>query len=383
MSASPGLQWVEVETEVLTRNLRAFAKHLPANTGLAPVVKSNAYGHDLELAARAFAAGGASWFCVHSFEEASRLAKLALGQRILILGPLGERELEAAIEAGFNLTVYDAQRLRDLATAAARSGYPAKIHLKVETGTWRQGVTHAELAECLAVIKREAGLELAGVHSHYANIEDTTDHSYAEEQSRVFEEILGEIERAGLRPQSVHMSCSAAAILFPARYMDLARIGISAYGYWPSSPTLVSARRGGSTQELAIKPALTWKVRVAQLKTVPAGSYIGYGCTDKAEVETRLALLPVGYADGYSRSMSGRAHVLIQGKRCSVRGRICMNLLMVDVTHLPSVRLGDEAVLLGSQGGETLAAETLAEWAGTIHYEILARISPTLTRVAV
>ncbi len=383
MSASKGLQWVEVKTEVLTRNLRAFAKHLPASTALAPVVKSNAYGHELELAARAFAAGGASWFCVHSFDEACRLAKLALGQRILILGPLGDQELQGAIEAGFNLTVYDAQRLRELAAAAAKIGYPAKLHLKVETGTWRQGVTRGELAECLAVIKREAGLELAGVHSHYANIEDTTDHSYAEEQSRVFEEILAEIERAGLHPQSVHMSCSAAAILFPSRFMDLARIGIAAYGYWPSSPTLVSARKGSSAQELDIKPALSWKARVAQLKTVPAGSYIGYGCTDKAEVETRLALLPVGYADGYSRNMSGRAHVLVQGKRCPVRGRICMNLMMVDVTHLSTVQLGEEAVLLGSQNGETLAAETLAEWAGTIHYEILARISPALTRVAV
>jgi alanine racemase len=383
MSAIAALQWVEVETEVLTQNLRAFAKHMPQHTALAPVVKSNAYGHGLQLAARAFAAGGASWFCVHSFTEAKLVAELALGRRILILGPLADHELQAAIEAGFDLTVYDAPRLRELAQVALKSGYPAKIHLKVETGTWRQGVTSEELASCLAAIKSEPALELAGVHSHYANIEDTTDHSYAEEQSRVFEEVLEQISRSGLRPQAIHMSCSAAAILFPSRYMDLARIGISAYGYWPSSATLVSARKGGSDEELSIGPALSWKVRVAQLKTVPAGSYIGYGCTDKAEVDTRLALLPVGYADGYSRSMSGRAHVLLHGKRCAVRGRICMNLMMVDVTHLSQVELGDEAVLLGTQEGEKLTAETLAEWAGTIHYEVLARISPALPRIAV
>jgi len=376
------MQWIEVDGRRLGENLRSFRRLLPKGAELAPVVKSNAYGHGLAIAAGAFARAGADWFCVHSHPEAVQLDELGLGRPILILGPLDRGELGDALERGFHCTVYDPARLQEMAETAALLETTARIHLKVETGTWRQGVAGPEFLECLSLIKDNPRLSLEGLHSHYANIEDTTDHSYADAQNRAFEEALARVRREGLQPRRVHMSCSAAAILFPRRHMDLARIGISAYGYWPSPATQVSAaQEGRSTVELA--PALQWKVKVAQVKRVPAGSFIGYGCTDKAEIDTRLAVLPVGYADGYDRSMGGQAHVLLHGRRCPVRGRICMNLMMVDVSHLPQVAVGDTAILLGQQDDERITAETLARWASTIHYEVLARLRVDLPRIEV
>jgi alanine racemase len=183
----------------------------------------------------------------------------------------------------------------------------------------------------------------------------------------------------GLEPRVRHIGSSAAAILFPQTHYDMVRPGIAAYGYWPSRETLLSAREHGAA-DLVLEPALTWKSVLTEIKDVPAGGFIGYGCTDKVEVDTRIAVVPVGYADGYRRTMSGRAHVLVAGRRCPVRGRICMNLIMVDVSHLDDPRDGDEVVLLGRQQDEELTAEQLGDWAHTIHYEIVAGLSAEIER---
>jgi alanine racemase len=375
-------QWIEVDPHRLADNIRAFRKHLGQGVKLGPVVKSNGYGHGLALAARAFHEGGADWLCVHSLAEAQQLRALSLPQPILILGPLAPEEVAPAVAAGHHVTVYDPRRLQELDQAALAQGRTAAIHLKIETGTHRQGVDPDGLGACRDVLRGAQGLRLEGVSTHFANIEDTTDHSYATRQLARFQEALAELEASGLRPPLRHAAASAAAILFANTHFDLARVGIAAYGYWPSRETLVSAQQRGADR-LQIAPALTWKAAVAQIKRVPAGSFIGYGCSDKVEVDSVIAVLPVGYADGYRRAFAGKARVLIDGRRCHVRGRICMNLIMADVTHVPGARVGSEAVLLGRQGGEILTAETLAGWADTIHYEILAGLNPETPRAAV
>lgn len=372
-------QWIEVDTDRLARNAASFRRLLAPGAKLAVVVKSNGYGHGLQLAARAFVRGGADWLCVHSFAEAEQCKALDLGAGILILGPLADEELTAAVAAGHHLTVYDPRRLRQLDAAGAAAGRPAQVHLKIETGTHRQGADEATLRECLTVLRGAAHLQLAGVSSHFANIEDTTDHAFALAQLERFRGAVASL-RAGEMPAPLrHMAASAATILFAETHFDLARVGISAYGYWPSRETLVSAKaRHAPLLDLA--PALTWKAEVAQVKRVPAGSFIGYGCTEKVEVDSAIAVLPVGYADGYRRAFAGKARVLLGGRRCPVRGRVCMNLIMVDVTHLPALEAGAHAVLLGRQGDEVLSAETLGGWADTIHYEILAGLGGQIQR---
>lgn len=374
-------QWIEVDASRLASNMQAFRRHLGPDVLLAPVVKSNGYGHGLERAARAFVAGGADWLCVHSPAEARRLLVERLGVTVLMMGPWSEPDLDELVAAGVHLTSSSASRLAAVEAAARRVGRRALLHLKVETGTHRQGLQTGELRAVLQRIQASADLELVGMHSHFANIEDTTRHEFAAHQVHRFQEALRLADELGVPPRVRHLASSAATILFPHTHYDLVRPGIAAYGHWPSRETLASARELG-LGNLDLAPALTWKSVLTEIKTVPAGSYIGYGCTDKVEVDTPIGIVPVGYADGYRRVMGGRAHVLVHGRHCRVRGRVCMNLIMVEVRHLDRVAEGDEVVLLGRQGSEEISAEQLGDWAQTLHYEILAGLSAEIPRCA-
>jgi len=184
-------------------------------------------------------------------------------------------------------------------------------------------------------------------------------------------------------PRLRHFSNTAAALLWPESWYELIRLGIGAYGMWPSSETLVTAALEGRRDAVSLRPALTWKTRIAQVRTAAAGAYVGYGRTYRCTHESRLAVLPVGYYDGYDRRLSNVAYVLIGGRRAPVRGRVCMNMTIVDVTHVPEAALGDEVVLLGAQGEERLSAEQVAGWIGTINYEVTTRINEALPRLGV
>ena len=372
-------QWIEVDASRLAANAAAFRRRIGPDVLLAPVVKSNGYGHGLERAARAFVSGGADWICVHAPHEAFRVLDLRLDHTVLMVGPWDTESLAELVRRGVHLTLSVPGRVDAAVAAAAAAGRPAMLHLKVETGTHRQGMDLDGLRSCLERIRGESGLELVGLHSHFANIEDTTRHDFARSQIARFDAASDLARDMGLEPRVRHIGSSAAAILFPETHYDMVRPGIAAYGYWPSRETLISAREQGAAG-LVLESALTWKSVLTEIKTVPAGGFIGYGCTHKVEVDTRIAIVPVGYADGYRRTMSGRAHVLVEGRRCPVRGRVCMNLIMVDVSHLDDPRDGDEVVLLGCQGDEELTAEQLGEWAQTIHYEIVAGLSPEIER---
>jgi alanine racemase len=371
---------VEIDGSALASNLRALARRVGPDVLMAPVVKSNAYGHGIELAARAFRSGGAHWMCVHRLDEALAVHALDLGVSLLVLGPVAAGELADAVDLGIHFMVSEFEQLEAAAQAARTRERAALLHLKIETGTHRQGISLEQLPEFLKKIRRDDALELVGMHSHFANIEDTTQHEFARGQIQRFEQALEIAAAADCSPRIRHMASSAATILFESTHYDLVRPGIASYGYWPSRETLVSAR-GGSLAELELHPALSWKTRITQLQDVPAGDYVGYGCTERLTSPTRLAVIPVGYADGYRRSLSSLAHVLVRGHRCPVRGRICMNLTMVDVTHAEGAALGDEVVLLGRQEDEVVTAEQMAGWAGTIHYEILASIAAHLPRI--
>lgn len=373
------LLWIEVDVSALADNLKVFRELVGPDVILAPVVKSEGYGHGLEIAARAFASAGADWVCVHSGEEAERVLDLQLPVEVLQLGPVDPDHLPRALAAGVHLTISEPAVLDEVLAVARAEDRVARIHVKIETGTWRQGVDRVRLGRILDRISGNDRVDFVGLHSHFANIEDTTRHEFATAQFQAYAELLQQAIEAGCRPRLRHFASSAAALIFPHTHLDLIRPGIASYGYWPSRETLVSARSAGA-DAIRLRPALTWKSRLTEIKPVDAGSFIGYGCTDKVEVDTRLAIVPVGYADGYRRAMGGRAHVLVRGRRCAVRGRICMNLIMVDVGHVPRAEVGDEVVLLGAQGEEEISAELLADWAQTLHYEVLAGLNPRIER---
>jgi alanine racemase len=272
--------------------------------------------------------------------------------------------------------------LEALAARGRALGASLPVHVKVDTGTHRQGVDPAEAAK-LAAAAQVAGLTVAGVATHFANIEDTTDHSYAYLQLERFRRAVTAVQEQVGRVRWVHAACSAAALLFREADFGMVRVGISLYGHWPSKETHLSWLLAHGRDGVKLEPALSWRARVGQVKTVEAGAPIGYGLTYRPTRASRIAVLPVGYAEGYPRALSSRSRVLLSGRAAPVVGRVCMNIFMVDVTDIPDVRDGDVATLIGADRDERITAEELAENAGTINYEILARLSPSLSRVVV
>jgi alanine racemase len=376
--------WVEISAAAYAHNLRTFRRLIGPEVELAVVLKANAYGHGWREIAELAIQHGAESFCVHSLEEALDLRQAGHGENILVMGPVPLSRLEEALCADLRLVTYDLQTVQTLAAISTKTGLPCRLHLKLETGTYRQGVEGDDFEKLLPILRSAPGLRLEGVYTHFANIEDTTRHAYAEAQEERFRHLLGRLAAAGFTDLLQHAACSAASLLFPRTHLGMVRLGIGQYGLWPSKETLLSYQILHAAEVAAVlKPVLSWKTRICQLKTAPAGSLIGYGCTYEATRESRLAVLPVGYSDGYDRLLSNRAHVLIGGRRAPLRGRVCMNLMMADVTDIPAVAVGDEAVLLGRQGEQEVAAGDLAEWASTIPYEVVARIRPSLRRIVV
>ena len=376
------LSWIEVSRSALLANWAIFRAQAGPGRVLLPVLKANAYGHGLELVGRLLAEAGQQWFGVHAAEEALALAALpALREpKLLVLSAVPAEQIGALAAAGARLTLIDLEGLAEAAGAAAAAGIDLPVHLKLETGVNRQGFRAEELEALAAALAASPRLVVEGMHSHFANIEDTTDHSYARAQMERFAAMRARLAELGVTPRLAHASCSAAAILFPETHHDMLRVGISLYGHWPSRETRVSAQAAGRNR-LDLQPVLSWKARIIQVKPVAAGAYVGYGCSWRAETATRLGVLPIGYYDGYARSLGG-AHLLVRGRRAPVRGRVMMNLTLIDLTHNPEAARGDEAVLIGSQGDERVSAELLAEAAGTINYEILARLGSHLPRIA-
>jgi alanine racemase len=301
----------------------------------------------------------------------------------MVLGPIALDSLESVIEYQLEPVVCSREAVEALGKLADRHGTRIHTHLKLETGTNRQGVTEKELAGIARIYKKHRYLRTPlGASTHFANIEDTTSHEYAQYQLDTFARLVNVMTRLGIKPKLRHTASSAALILFDKTRFELVRPGLSMYGHWPSKETYLSYRLQGGKNRI-LTPVLSWKTRVTQIKEVPADSFIGYGCTYRTTTPTRLALLPIGYYDGYDRGLSNQAHVLIRGKRAPVRGRICMNLMMADITDIKGVRLEDEVTLIGKDRDETLTAEQLAQWAGTINYEMLARLTPTAPRTIV
>lgn len=385
------LSWVEVSAQNLRHNIGVFRNLVGPDRIICPAVKSNAYGHGLkECAAVMLESGpdgkqGANWLGVNSLFEAFELRDSGITPLITapiyIMGYIALAELEIAIKSGFHFVVYNRETLAKIDEICKKTNLPAFTHIKVETGNNRQGVSQKDLPDFLDYYKQNPMIKAEGVSTHFANIEDTVDHSYAEYQLANFKQMVETIKSHGLNPTYFHCANTAATILFPDTYFNMVRTGIGNYGLWPSSETLISAKQAGINIEL--KPVLSWKTRIAQVKNIAAGEFIGYGCSYKTSTPTRLAILPVGYYDGYDRNLSNRSYVLIHGQRAPIRGRVCMNIAMADVTYIPEAALEDEVVLIGKQGDENISVEQIAGWIGKINYEITTGINGKIKRVVV
>jgi alanine racemase len=383
MDSTRLLNWIELSQSALKKNITSLAKLARGRT-LAVCVKANAYGHGLREIVRMLSGiAEAGYLTVHSLEEAIACRECGWERPIMLLGPLPLDRMEAVLEYHLEPVIFTRQALSRLGRLADQRRVSVRTHLKLETGTNRQGITEKELPVFAEIYKKHPSLKKPyGAGTHFANIEDTTNHEYAQFQLANFNRLVKTMAQLGIKPTIRHTACSAALILFEKTRFELVRPGIAVYGHWPSKETYLSYRLKGGQDNL-FQPVLTWKSRVTQIKELPADSFVGYGCTYRTTAPTRLAIVPVGYYDGYDRGLSNIAYVLLKGKRAPVRGRVCMNLMMVDITDIKGVKLEDEVTLLGRDGNETVSAELLADWAGMINYEILARLSPNIPRLIV
>ncbi|MCO4762663.1 MAG: alanine racemase [Myxococcales bacterium] len=386
------LTWVEISQGALQNNvnlLRQASGGSNASPRVCVMVKGNAYGHGLVPAAQTFVSAGADWLGIADVFEARDLRAAGITVPLFAVCHIAPEQMDFAVACDVRLTVYDDATVLAAAAAAQRLGVVAKLHVKLETGTNRQGLLHdAALALCELIVTTD-GVTLEGISTHFADIEDTTNHRFAKLQLRRFTDGLAAVRaliaRFGGDPASLlaHASNTAALLLWPEVGLDLVRCGIGAYGLWPSKETFLSAQQLGKSP-IGLKAALTWKTRIAQVKDVPAGEWVGYGRTFRTLRATRLAILPIGYYDGYDRRLSGVAQVLVGGQRAPVVGRVAMNMIAIDVTDNRATAAGDEVVLLGAQASEKasdeISAGEMAGWMGTIHYEVVTRIHERIAR---
>ncbi|MDP3994052.1 MAG: alanine racemase [Candidatus Doudnabacteria bacterium] len=362
-ASGAGTTWIEISKSALLFNIRQM-RRIAGKAGLMAVVKANAYGHGMVEVA-GIVRGQVDWFGVAGLDEALLLRKSRIRKPVLVLSyyEKDKTALVFAISRNISFAVYTKLQIHLLDEAARFARRKARIHLKIDTGTSRLGIPPGDLGDFLRLIRGAKHLELEGMFSHFADSEG--DDKYTKKQLEIF-------KRAADRPEFskalCHIACSAAAIIYPKSRQDLVRIGIALYGLYSSKKI-----------RTPLKPVLSWKTRIIQIKELPKGSYVGYGLSYKTKRNTTLAILPVGYADGYDRKFSNNAEVLVSGRRCRVVGRVCMNLTMIDVTGVPA-RVGQEAVLLGRQGRAEITADELGKRVGTINYEIVTRINWSLPR---
>jgi alanine racemase len=374
-------QWIDISATALEHNLRLFRDLLNPGTHLAAVVKANAYGHGLAQIAP-LAVKTAEWLAVHNATEARRIREIGIKVPILIMGYIPEQDLHD-LDADIHVFVSTEEVLRWLGEYRRKCGVSLPVHLKIDTGTKRQGFTVDDVPHACSVAGSE-GLDVVGVATHFANIEDTLNHDFARHQLDLFHNAVVTTTRAlNSEPPFVHAACSAAALLFPETDFTVARVGISMYGHWPSRETELTWILDHGRNGLRLEPVLSWRTVVGQIQKVEKGETVGYGRTWTALRSTKLAVLPVGYADGYGRCLGNRSRVLIRGRFAPVVGRVCMNISMVDVTDMPETRVGDEVTLVGRQGDVEVTVEQLAELSETINYEFLARLSPDIPRMVV
>lgn len=380
MRASTRPNWAEVSLSAIRYNFRVLQHHVGSQVTICAVVKCDAYGHGAEACALALEQEGACWFGVTSTDEGVALRDAGVRSRILILVGAFRGEEEDALRYGLTPTVSRIEDVEAIAQAAARIGVrePVPVHLKLDTGMARLGLSLSELDDFITRVKLFTQVELEGVFSHLASAE-VLDAADARCQQERFRDALQMLEEQGLHPQFRHLANSSATLGRPDSWFNFVRPGMAIYGY-----ELPLIHRDGTAaaeyQPVGLIPAMSWKTRVLSLRDVPAGQALGYNAIYVTPASARIAVIAAGYGDGLYRRLSPGGYALLRGQRAPFLGRISMDLTIVDVSHIPGIEIGDEVVLIGRSGDERITAVDHARWSGTIPYEILCNLSERVVR---
>lgn len=370
------LSYLEISKGNLIHNIKQFRRVIDARTKISAVIKSNAYGHgDIEIAK--ILNPYVDYFQVNSVEELARVRTISR-KHVLVLGYIQKSDLRRAMNLGCIISVFDLDHAKALNVVAQKINKKVKVHIAIDSYLGREGIMPVDLPLFILEIKKLKNIICDGVYSHFANIEDTTDFSHGQKQIDTFKSVVQQFKNAGYKNIKNHISATSGILSYEKwkGIHDIARVGVGLYGMWPSVELEKMWKK-----KITLKPVMRYVTHIAQVKTLPKGHTIGYGLTYVAKSDIKIAVIPQGYADGLTRSLSNNGEVLIRGMRAPILGRVAMNMFVVDVTNIKGVKIEDEVVILGAQKGEVITAEEIARNMGTINYEVTTHLSPFLPRI--
>ncbi len=372
--------WAEVDLSAIAHNVRALRKMSQGAKHMLVAVKANGYGHGAVAVARTALENGATDLGVARIQEGIALRHAGISAPILIFGPTPAAGMRRLIENALTPTVISLADAMALSDAAVALGKSIEAQIKIDSGMGRLGLPCEDLrlpdgtttAETVSRICALEGLAITGIYTHFATA-DHADKTYADQQFQRFETLIAKLADNGIHIPLRHAANSGAIMEMPQTHLEMVRAGISIYGLYPSGEVDRSL--------IALRPAMRLKARIIHLKQVPAGTAISYGCTYRTTTATTIATIPAGYADGYNRRLSNNGDMLVHGQRAPIAGRVCMDLTMIDVGRISNVQVGDEVVLMGRQGDETISADEIADRLGTINYEVVSTLSERVPRL--
>ena len=370
-SLKNGRAWVEIDLDRLKENFRKVKRLVGPDKRILVAVKADAYGHSSVAVSRALAAEGVSTLGVASLEEAIEIKRGGAEVPVLILSPSSFMEVPEIVTEGFTSTVSNIEYARKLSVVARALNKKMKVHVEVDTGMGRTGVNYSGAADFIRQVRELDSIQVEGIFTHFANAEES-DKTFALEQLKRFTQVLEELKARSLEVPLVHAANSASLLDIRESHFNMVRPGLVIYGMYPSRWV---------KRQIDVEPVMTFKARIAHLNNIPRGETVSYGRTYAAPKDCTVAVVSVGYGDGYSRALSNKGEVLIRGKRFSIVGVVCMDLTMVDVTGHPEIRVGDEVILMGKSGEEEISADELARLSGTISYDVTCSVGPRVPRV--
>lgn len=371
-----------ISKPALKNNFQFVRSYLGYDVKIAAVIKANAYGHGIQSFVPVAEEAGISHFAVFSADEALEACKIYHpDSSLMIMGYIDNEELAWAIENEIEFYVFDMDRLEQTVLQAKQQKKPAKIHVELETGMHRTGFLHHELKPLTQIIlENQEFLEIKGLCTHYAGAESIANHVRVNKQINTFLRKYRWLVSQGVKPEVCHTACSAASMVYPKSRMDMVRVGILHYGFWPSIETRIHYISKTRVENDPLIRAISWRSRVMSVQEVKTGEFVGYGTSYLVQNDSRIAIVPVGYCNGYSRSLSNHGRVLIRGQFGYVIGMVNMNMLMVDVTQIPGVDKGDEVMLIGKQDENEIEVSSFGAFSDQLNYETLARLPLDIPR---
>ncbi|MCF8236316.1 MAG: alanine racemase [Bacteroidales bacterium] len=374
--------YIELSKDALNSNINYIRKRIGKDVKYSMVVKANAYGHGIEELLPMIEECGVDHFSVFSVAEAMRAWEIKQEHcELMIMGFVDDDYLQWAIERDISFFVFTLHRLKKVIEVAKKMDQAARIHVELETGMHRTGFCEDEMEEVSRLLKKHSKhLEIEGICSHLAGAENIVNYRRITNQIERFKELCDWFGAEGFQPKYRHLACSAGVLNYPSSILDMVRVGISNYGFWPSDETKMMHMKEEGFEEDPLDRVLSWKTEIMSVNRVKEGNYVSYGKSYLTNRDSKIATAPVGYGYGFSRNLSNNGHILVKGKRVPVVGSVNMNMLVMDVTDVPDLKVGDEVVLIGKQGDAVISVGSFSDMNNSMNYELLTRLPNHIPR---